>query len=1172
MDAERLQQIQELFHAALERPAEERDGFLNAACAADPDLRAAVKRYLRADADDFSLLDAPVAHVKDLDMPGEPSSLPHEYTIRGYHVERLLGQGGMGMVYLAYDRKLDRPVALKLLPLHLSTDEEAKARFIHEARATAALDHPHIATIYEVGETEAGRLFIAMAYYEGETLKQKIAQGPVPVAETLQIATQVARGLAAAHRREVVHRDIKPANLIITPEGQVKIMDFGIAKVAGHDLTKVGQMVGTIAYMSPEQARGEAVDHRTDIWSLGVVLYEMLTGERPFRGEYPQAVLYAILNEAPAPLTQQNEEVPEALQHVVDRLLAKDREARYEQAADLLADLERLASNDAVQRGELRRTDVPERLPDNLPVPLTSFVGRERELEQARALLAHARLLTLTGTGGTGKTRLALHLAAAVKETFRDGVCFVALASLNDAALVASTIAQALGVRETGGVPISEQLIAFLRYKEGLLVLDNFEQVVEAGPLVTQLLAACRDLKILVTSRVPLHVQGEHELPVPSLELPATGSSASPEQLVESEAVALFVQRARAVKPGFTLEAVNASAVVEICTRLDGLPLAIELAAARIKVLSPRAILTRLQHRFDLLTGGARDLPTRHRTLREAIAWSYDLLAKDEKKLFRRLAVFVGGHSLEAAEQVCRAVADLSVEVLDRLASLVDKNLVRQEEQPDGEPRFSMLETIREFDLECLIASGDEAMARRAHRDFFLALAEEAEPQLTGPQQVAWLARLEKEHDNLCAALDWTLDTEGNVEAAAQLGAALWRFWLIRGHLSEGSERLERVLTQAGASISAATRAKLLTGAGTLAHNQGRYRTARMLYDESLMLYRELGDARGTARTLGHLGWIGWRLGEYDAARTISEESLTLHGEQQDRRGVALALNNLGWVAQHQGEYVKARSYFGEVLALQRAMNDRRGVAFALSNLGWTLASQGDYARATALLEDALAAFREVGDRQLTTFTLGRLGAVVHDRGDTERAAALLEQESLPLFRMIGDSWGIAFACSGLGRVMKDRGNYERAGTLYEESLTLRRQIEDTFGIAESLGRLAELRRLQQEPEQAAARYKESLRLRRDLGDKGGLVECLEGLAYLAWNEDQLLRATRLFGAAEALRAAIGGARPPRSQAAYDDVIAFLRVDLGEEDFSRAWDDGHAMTLDQAVAYACEGG
>ena len=506
MDAQRLQQIEDLFYAALDRAPEGRAAFLDQACADDPDLRAAVERYLAA-GDDFSLLDQPIAHVKDFDVPAEPAAALEGRQVKSSQIVRLLGRGGMGAVYLARDDRLKRNVALKFLPLHLSADEQAKARFLTEARAAAALDHPNICTIHEVGETDDGHLFIAMAYYEGETLKQIIARGPLPSDEAMEIARQVAQGLAAAHRKGIVHRDVKPANIIMTPEGQAKIVDFGIAKVAGYDQTQPGLVMGTVAYMSPEQMQGLDVDHRTDFWSLGVVCYELLTGERPFRGDYRQALVYAIQNKAPEPLTQYLEAVPDALQHVIDRLLDKELRTRYRQADDLLADLAQLASGGTVAAVETRPREAEAAFPNTLPAPLTSFVGRAQEVEQVKALLARTRLLTLTGPGGTGKTRLMLEAAAELIEAYQGGVWLVELAALTDPSLIAERVASALNVQEQPGRTIRATLVDYLRRKELLLLLDNVEHVVrESAAFVEHMLEHCPKLKILVTGREALFI------------------------------------------------------------------------------------------------------------------------------------------------------------------------------------------------------------------------------------------------------------------------------------------------------------------------------------------------------------------------------------------------------------------------------------------------------------------------------------------------------------------------------------------------------------------------------------------------------------------------------------------------------------------------------------------
>jgi non-specific serine/threonine protein kinase len=723
--------------------------------------------------------------------------------ISHYRILEELGRGGMGIVYKAEDTRLERFVAIKFLPHQIAANENERDRFKVEAKAAAALNHPNIATIHAIEEAPNGRgeMFIVMEFIDGKELKQLIIDNSqLSIDNCLSYAIQIAEGLKAAHAKGIIHRDIKSSNIMVTESGQVKIMDFGLAKIGGGvHLTKTSTTVGTAAYMSPEQARCKPVDHRTDIWSFGIVLYEMLTGRLPFRGEYEQAVLYSIVNENPEPLARCRTDVPEAVQMIVEKALQKDAGTRHQTAIEILTDLKSWQAGLTPTFAELSPRKPKEPAPNNLPSQLTSFIGREREIEEIKALLSTARLVTLTGPGGTGKTRLGLQVAASLLNDFESGVFFVALASISDPGLVASSIAQTLGVKDTGVRPILESLKNFLQAKQTLILLDNFEHVVDAATLVTELLSACPRLKVLVTSREPLHVYGEHQFPVPPLTLPEPKQLPPIESLSHYEAVALFIQRALAVKPDFVLTDENAPAVAEICIRLDGLPLAIELAAARIKLLPPHAILDKLEHRFNLLTGGPRDLPARQQTLRGAIEWSYALLDEEEKKLLRRLSVFAGGCTLEAAEAVCNwfvvapsgagraegenfspppqssssprspmpegITTNLKVEVLDGLTSLVDKSLLRQIEQPDGEPRFMMLETIREFGLECLIAGGEKEAFRQAHRDFFLKFSEEAESQLTGPQQKKWLESLEQEHDNLRSAFDWSLKNNGEMEA-----------------------------------------------------------------------------------------------------------------------------------------------------------------------------------------------------------------------------------------------------------------------------------------------------------------------------------------------------------------------------------------------------------------------
>jgi predicted ATPase len=647
---------------------------------------------------------------------------------------------------------------------------------------------------------------------------------------------------------------------------------------------------------------------------------------------------------------------------------------------------------------------------NNLPVQLTSFIGREREMAEVKGLLSTARLVTLTGPGGSGKTRLALEVAGELLAEYADGVWWVEHDALQDSALVPQAVATVLGVREEPGRSLTETLTDYLQPRQVLLVLDNCEHLVEAcATLADTLLRSCPNLSILATSQEVLRLSGGREFPVPPLALPDPDEALPVEVLSQYEAVELFIQRAQAARPNFVLDQTNASAVTDICVRLDGLPLAIELAAARIKLLSPQAILARLEDRFKLLRGGARDLPARQRALRATIDWSHDLLDEDEQTLFRRLAVFIGGRTLEGVEAVCSGIeeddrlAPLQIDVLDGLASLVDKSLIQQEEGVDGEPRFTMLVTIHQYAAERLEESGEAEALRRRHAEYFLALAEEAEPELTGPEQAAWLERLEEEHDNLRAALRWA-EESGEAETGLRLGGALWRFWDVRGHYSEGRERLAALLALSGASGRMAARAKALNGAGNLAWSQSDYAAARSLHEEGLTIRRELGDKRDIALSLNSLGIVARRQGDYAAARSLLEKSLAIERELGNKRGIAMSLNNLGLVAASQDDYAAARSFYEESLTIRRELGDKQGIANSLGNLGEVARDQGDYTAARSLHEESLAICRELGDKLGIAYLLEGFVALAAAQGQPGRAlrlagaaAALREAIGAPL-------------------------------------------------------------------------------------------------------------------------------------------------------------------------------
>jgi predicted ATPase/class 3 adenylate cyclase len=629
----------------------------------------------------------------------------------------------------------------------------------------------------------------------------------------------------------------------------------------------------------------------------------------------------------------------------------------------------------------------------NLPLQPTPLIGREKEIREVTERLrrSEVRLLTLTGPGGTGKTRLALQAAAELADVFEDGVFFVNLAPLTDPALVPSAIAQVLGVQESAERTLVESLQHHLREKSALLLLDNFEQVTEASATVGQLLAAGPGARVLVTSRIPLHLRGEHEYAVPPLSLPDPKQLPPLEQLTQYEAVRLFIERAQAAKADFQVTNSNAPAVAEICHRLDGLPLAIELAAARVKILPPQAMLTRLQSRLKLLTGGARDLPARQQTLRNAIEWSYELLSEEEKLLFHRLSVYAGGRTLEAVEAVCNPHGEL--DVLEGVSSLVDKSLLRQVEGAagdTGEPRFTMLETIHEYAQEKLEESGEAEEIGRRHAEFFLALAEEARSQLNGSEQGRWLSCLEAEHDNLRAALSRTL-AQGEVELAGRLAGALWRFWNMRGHVREGRQWLREVL--AGEGLSQPTRAKALDGAGSLAWRQGEPTAAEPLYEESLSLYRELEDTRGIAGVLIGLGILAKLRGELDRAQALYEEALARCRELEPTVGIAavaaiaVLLNNLGSLADTRQEYARAESLYRESLALARQVGDANGVSLALLNLAELARRQGNLPGARVHLRESLHVARDIGHVRWATGGLALLAQLLAAAGAAERAA-----------------------------------------------------------------------------------------------------------------------------------------------------------------------------------------
>jgi len=947
--------------------------------------------------------------------------LSPETRLGTYVILSRLGSGGMGEVYRATDTRLRREVAIKVLPEGVSGDREHLGRLEQEARSASALNHPNIVTIYELGQCDSIH-YIAMELVAGETLRKHLRGGPIPWKKVVSIATQAAIGLAKAHEAGIIHRDLKPDNLMISEDGLVKILDFGLAKLVSDmgsrlgDATTLqsphtapGTLVGTIQYMSPEQVNGEALDFRCDQFSFGCLLYEMLTGQSAFHRGTVGQTLVAILKEEPKPINSLNADVPAPLCWVVQRCLTKDPQKRYSSTRELARDLETM--EDRVATAAPSKPASPPA--SNLPVQRTTFVGRERELTSVKDLLLRpsVRLVTLTGPGGIGKTRLGLQAAGEMEEYFPEGIYFVSLASVNDASLVPSLIGQALGVRKTKGQSPEQALKEFLADLGAsplLVVLDNFEQLVAAAEVVSGLLTMAPNLKVLVTSRAALHVYGEHEFPVPPFAIPDTKGSQPAAIVSQYPSVSLFLQRATAVKPDFEGAEETLRTVAEICARLDGLPLAIELAAARVKLLSPSAILTRLESRLQLLTGGARDLPARHQTLRAAMDWSYQLLNTEEQRLFRRLSVFAGGCTLEAVEAVCNARDDLGLDAFDGVASLLDKSLLLRIEQADDEPRFVMLGTIRDYGREQLAASKEEDSTRKAHAAYCLVLAEEAGAD-EGADRSEWLKRMDAEQDNFRAALEY-LAHSNNAEWGLRLGASMFRYWEVREQLAEGRDWLVKLLKMPGAAAPNKARARALFAAGVLASEQCDYQFADARIKESLEIANETGDKWAVAVSLNALAVNARDRGDVAASRSLFEESLSLWRDLGDRAAIARALSNLASVTKLQGDYESAGSLYGESLAIFRQLGDRTGAA-------WSLNHQGDAARAQRNMEGARS----------------------------------LYQQSLSIFRELGDQWGIASSLADLGNLACEQQDYQAAHSLFSESLDMFQGLEHKRGIARLL-------------------------------------------------------------------------------------------------------------------------
>ncbi len=766
--------------------------------------------------------------------------------------------------------------------------------------------------------------------------------------------------------------------------------------------------------------------------------------------------------------------------------------------------------------------------PSALPAPPTPLIGREREIEEITRLFRdeEARLVTLTGAGGVGKTRLALEAATRLESEVQRPAIFVSLASLSDPAVVLSLIAHAVGLSEIDDMPVRSRLVIQLRERPCLIVLDSAERVLDIAPAIAELLADCPDLVLLVTSRAPLKIRAELEYPVRPLELPDLNQVPSLDDVESNSSVRLFVQRAVAAAPSFQLTQGNCAAIAAICRRLDGLPLAIELAASRIRSLSPTELLARLDRTLPLLVGGSRDLPERQQTMRSAISWSYELLPEAQQILFRRVSVFSGGWTLATAESVVSWGGIAVDDVLDLLSGLVEQSLVVVDVTTSGLSRYRMLEPIRQFATQQVLDYEEEHELASRHLVWCIEFVQRAAEHLRGPDQGEWFDRLEQEHDNLRAALAASQRHDTMRGSGLQLATSLWLFWEVRGHLTEGRRWLDAALSTT-AVISPDQRADAVNAAGNLARDQGDHSRAVELHGESLELRRQTGD----------------------------------------RHGVGRSLVNLGNVMLDQGDYDQASRHYAEALELFRQIHQTWDVANALNNLGIAFGYLGDDERATEMLEEALAIRKEMGELASQARSLDALGVLRYRRGELEQAARL-HAESLELRRQLGDKRGIGIALNNLGAVARTRGELATAARLAEESLTIRREIGDRHGEVLSLSVLADVARERGDQDAARSLFLEALTLQRRAGIRDGIADNLLGIAVMAADGGELEQAARLLGASGALRQAMNQAPTPISQEVNLRLTAHLHRELGADVFSDARRSGESMTLEEAFVEA----
>lgn len=973
-------------------------------------------------------------------------------TVGRYSILRELGRGGMGVVYLGQDPILHRAVAIKRLPASVASDPDRLERFRQEARLLASLNHPNIATIYSL-EEEGDHCFLTMEAIEGETLAARIARGPLDPPEVIRVGRQIARALEIAHRQGVVHRDLKPGNIMFSAEGDAKVLDFGLAVPASQAQSEsiavdaaadsTPEISGTPGYMSPEQIAGGTSDPRMDVWSFGCVLHECLTGSRVVSGDTPAERLRTT-SSGPIELETLPDTTPPRLGAMLRKCLEVEPAARHASMTEPRQLLDQMLAEISFQSVQAQAEEARGQTVHNLPRQISSFIGRAREVDEVLRRLEEHRLVTLTGIGGVGKTRLALRAAELLLAGRYDGIWFVPLAPVADPDEIAHAVQEAIGIPESLDRTAFESITAYLGPRRALVVLDNCEHVIEgAARLVNDLLRELPGVRLLVTSRERLAVDGEVSYPVPLLDLPEVATAeavhgAHLQRIADSTAVQLLLQRAQQVGATIELDVENARALAQICQRLDGIPLAIELAASRLKTLGIDETLRRMDDRFRLLTGGSRGDMPHHRTLRALIDWSHEQLAPEEQALLRRLSIFAGHWTLEAAEAVASGGLVNDWEVLDLCARLTEKSLIEADTGSGaGTARFRMLETVKAYAAERLEEAGEAADTRLQHRDYFVALARRAEPELMGPNQMEWYGRIGVAHDDIRRAFEACRDVDADPTVGLRLAASLFRYWYTRGHWTEADNYCREFLQRTEHLAPTADTAKVMNCIAAVALHHGRLAEAKNQWEKTLEVWLALDMPAGIGAIQLNLGNVAYTAGDYVTAEAGYRACLESYRRIDNPDGVCRALVSLCNISFCLENNEAARNYGREAVERLSKMGHAELLAHALTSLGTAELRLGNLESARSHYEESLAMQKDLGDMRNTAIATINLAVVFHKQKKIPEAYHHF-QESMHRFHALGDVSSVASALEGLAGVEIETGNIEHAMVAYGAACEIR--------------------------------------------------------------------------------------------------------------------------------------